>query len=130
MYFDFNQGRRNSKNRTYHRNDRVACEICVSSSPQEFARHPYLSLRFSDYLFTLFRPESFERDERYHHRYWRSTRESSDSFHRVRNNLLNYRMPKVTSTRREAREGNGEKDYRREGLVGVMVQIGRMGDSP
>jgi len=42
-------------------------------------------------------------------------------------------MPKVTSTRREADVGEGEEgwrgeDYRRE-MVGVMVQIGRMGDS-
>jgi len=47
-------------------------------------------------------------------------------------------MPKVTSTRREAgvgeetgqgTGGGGGKDYRRE-MVGVMVQIGRMGYSP
>lgn len=52
---------------------------------------------------------------RYHHRYWRSTRESSDSFRRVRNNLLNYRMPKVTSTRREAGEGGGGEVVRGSG---------------
>lgn len=54
------------------------------------------------YLFILF--YRTRAGGRYHRRYWRSTRESSDSFRRVRNNLLNYRMPKVTSTRREADE--------------------------
>jgi len=54
-------------------------------------------------------------------------------------------MPKVTSTRREddAGERKGERERERErernrereresegGIVGVMVQIGRMGDSP
>lgn len=37
----------------------------------------------------------------------RGVRESSVSLRRVRNNLLNYRMPKVTSARREAGVGGG-----------------------
>lgn len=70
--------------------------------------------------------------ERYDRGYWRSTRESSDSFRRVRNNLLNYRMPKVTRTRRETDEKAGRRGGGREGegTVDVMVQIGRMSDSP
>lgn len=103
-------------NQTYLRpgRDRVsrACEIDVSPRPQEFAQDTLISPLDSPiiYLFILFRPASLSCGGRYHHRYWRSTRESSDSFRRVRNNLLNYRMPKVTSTRREAGEGGGGGD--------------------
>lgn len=91
----------------------------ANSKSQELARNFLISsqdMYYSIiYLFILFSFESSKRGERYH-RYWRGTRESSDSFRRVRNNLLNYRMPKVTSTRREddARESGNRRGRERE----------------
>lgn len=91
----------------------------ANSKSQELARNFLISsqdMYYSIiYLFILFSFESSKRGERYH-RYWRGTRESSDSFRRVRNNLLNYRMPKVTSTRREddARESGRSEGWKGE----------------
>lgn len=127
---------KNSRSRVRRRNSKS------QENTKELARNFLISpleihvciIRLFIYL-SFFRSKWSKRGERYHHRYWRGTRESSDSFRRVRNNLLNYRMPKVTSTRREddaGERGFGEegREDRRRGIVGVMVQIGRMGDSP
>lgn len=53
-------------------------------------------------------------------------RESSVSLRRVRNNLLNYRMPKVTSARREAGVGGG---ILHEGVGGVDARAKRSDDA-
>lgn len=53
-------------------------------------------------------------------------RESSVSLRRVRNNLLNYRMPKVTSARREAGVGGG---ILHEGVGGVDARTKRSDDA-
>lgn len=94
---------------TISRNNQVACEIRVFCLNRRNSRDILISSRFFDYLFIYpflrsSRPSAASDTD---HRYWRSTRESNDSFRRVHNNLLNYRMPKVTSTRREA--GVGEE---------------------
>jgi len=77
--------------------------ISTANRAQESTRTS-LSLSPVDYSFiypfSLAEPSPCARHsdirERYDRRYWRGARESSDSFRRVRNNLLNYRMPKVT----------------------------------
>lgn len=53
-------------------------------------------------------------------------RESSVSLRRVRNNLLNYRMPKVTSARREAGVGGG---ILHEGVGGVDARAKQSDDA-
>lgn len=87
--------------------------------PKEFARagHPYLSSILRLFIYLSFFARIVEA---------RSERDTiiaigealvnrSDSFRQVRNNLLNYRMPKVTSTRRDAWRGRkGEREEERE----------------
>jgi len=113
----------------------VASRACARDFPivrglaQESTRgHPYLSPLSIIHLFILFRSRSkSERSdirERYDRRYWRGARESSDSFRRVRNNLLNYRMPKVTRVPSDEGPWEGMAGTGRSGCNG-----GRSGES-
>lgn len=107
---------------TAARNDRIACEDrCFASRPSEGICARRTSLSFVDspiiYLFILFRENRRSAQRaRYHHRYWRSTRESKrflssspQQFAKLQN-AQGYEYATRRPAWEEGREGRREKE--------------------